>query len=69
MRTAKAVLAAGLLGLPVGIFLLPDKWGYGLVGFFAAHLVLGALIGIRETERDGSGPESARGRGPKSRMP
>jgi len=51
MRTALAVLAAGAAGLLLGVYLLPDKWGYLLVGFFSAHLVLGALIGFREGSR------------------
>lgn len=50
MRTVIAVLSAGVLGLLLGIYLLPDKWGYGLLGFFSAHLVLGALMAFRERE-------------------
>jgi hypothetical protein len=48
---AAAVVAVGVIGLPLGIYLLPDKWGYLLVGFGSAHLVLGALIGFREGAR------------------
>jgi hypothetical protein len=51
MRTAAAVAAVGVIGLPLGIYLIPDKWGYLLVGFCSAHLVLGALIGFREGAR------------------
>jgi|GEM_PF-1878959 hypothetical protein len=51
MRTAASVLVSGAVGLPLGVYLLPDKWGYLLVGFFSAHLVLGALIGLKEGRR------------------
>jgi len=34
MRTAASVLVSGAVGLPLGVYLLPDKWGYLLVGFF-----------------------------------
>jgi len=51
LRMAAAVVAVGVIGLPLGIYLLPDKWGYLLVGFGSAHLVLGALIGFREGAR------------------
>lgn len=51
MRTTVAVLVTGAGCLLLGVYLLPDKWGYGLVGFACAHLVLGSLIGFREQER------------------
>lgn len=51
MRTVYGVLAAGLLGTLLGVWLLPDKWGYGLVGFFSAHLVLGATAWFQARDR------------------
>lgn len=51
MRTVGAVLFVGVSSLLLGVYLLPDKWGYGLLGFSAAHFVLGGLIGFREKGR------------------
>jgi len=49
MRESRFILAIGAFTVIAGFYLTPDKWGYGLVGFGFAHLVLGMLGWLRKT--------------------
>ncbi|MFW6021904.1 MAG: hypothetical protein ACOCQW_00075 [Halanaerobiaceae bacterium] len=49
--TSYIVAGVGLAVTALGWSLLPDLWGAGILGFGAAHVVLGLLDTMRPTVR------------------
>ena len=51
MDRSLVVTGLGAIVSLLGWYLTPDKWGYGLLGFGLAHIVLGILDMLRKPER------------------
>ena len=51
MKVSWFVAGLGALVALLGWYLTPDKWGYGLVGFGMAHVLLGLLDLLRGSEQ------------------
>ena len=45
MTVSWIVTGLGVIVSLLGWFLTPDEWGWGILGFGLAHIVLGALFG------------------------
>ncbi|MFW5998220.1 MAG: hypothetical protein ACOC1O_02355 [bacterium] len=55
--TSYAVTGLGIAVTALGWSLLPDLWGAGILGFGAAHIVLGLLDTQRPSLRNGNNNE------------
>ena len=51
MTTSWIVAGLGVLVSLLGWFLMPNAWGYGILGFGLAHIVLGVLDMFRHTDK------------------
>lgn len=49
------VTGVGVVVTLLGYYLTPSAWGYGILGFGLAHVVLGILDMFRSPERRNSG--------------
>jgi len=49
--TSWIVAGLGILVALVGWYLVPNGWGYGLIGFGLAQIVLGVLDLLRDPSR------------------
>ncbi|MCJ8010677.1 hypothetical protein MUG84_02830 [Paenibacillus sp. KQZ6P-2] len=45
------VVGLGIIVSLLGYYLTPNAWGYGILGFGLAHIVLGILGMFRQPER------------------
>jgi len=51
MGISWAVIILGIIVSMLGWYLTPDAWGYGILGFGLAHIVLGVLDRFRNPIR------------------
>lgn len=51
MITSWVVTGLGVIVSLLGWYLTPDRWGYGLLGFGLAHILLGILDMFRDPQR------------------
>jgi hypothetical protein len=51
MTTSWIVAGIGIIVSLIGYYLIPNAWGYGILGFGLAHIVLGILNMFRTPSR------------------
>ncbi|NMO96233.1 hypothetical protein [Paenibacillus lemnae] len=54
MTVSWIVAGLGLIVSLLGYYLIPSSWGYVILGFGLAHIVLGVLDMFRSTGHSGS---------------
>ncbi|AWB44366.1 hypothetical protein DCC85_09100 [Paenibacillus sp. CAA11] len=54
MTVSWIVTGLGVVVSLLGYYLTPNAWGYGILGFGLAHIVLGILDMFRQPEREQS---------------
>jgi hypothetical protein len=52
MTTSWVVTGLGIVVSLIGWYLTPNDWGYGILGFGLAHIVLGILDMFRDPARN-----------------
>jgi len=52
MGTSWVVTILGVIVSLVGWYLTPNIWGYGILGFGVAHIILGVLDMFRTPDRE-----------------
>jgi hypothetical protein len=50
--TSWTVVVLGVIVSLLGWYLTPNAWGYGILGFGLAHILLGVLDMFRVSERE-----------------
>ncbi|WP_422657230.1 hypothetical protein ACK8P5_15860 [Paenibacillus sp. EC2-1] len=55
MSVSWIVTLLGVIVSLLGYFLIPNNWGYGILGFGLAHILLGVLEMFRGPGKSGAG--------------
>lgn len=55
MSVSWIVTLLGVIVSLLGYFLIPNDWGYGILGFGLAHILLGILQMFRRPVESGAG--------------
>lgn len=52
MTVSWIVVGLGIIVSLMGYYLIPNNWGYGILGFGLAHIILGILDMFRQPLRN-----------------
>ncbi|SMF81974.1 hypothetical protein SAMN05661091_2084 [Paenibacillus uliginis N3/975] len=55
MTASWIVIGLGMIVSLLGYYLIPHNWGYGILGFGLAHIILGVLDMFRQPAKNRGG--------------